>query len=47
MNWPVSARRRSLHVTERLTDRAADVVVLIDTHAQPLGPATEATGVGP
>ncbi|BBY66870.1 DUF58 domain-containing protein [Mycolicibacterium helvum] len=43
VNWPVSARRRTLHVTERLTDRAADVVVLIDSHAQPLGPATEAT----
>ena len=43
VNWPVSARRGALHVTERLTDRAADVVVLIDTHAQPLGPATDAT----
>jgi uncharacterized protein (DUF58 family) len=43
VNWPVSARRGELHVTERLTDRAADVVVLLDTHAQPLGPATEAT----
>lgn len=38
VNWPVSARSRSLHVTERLTDRAADVVVLIDTHAQPPRP---------
>src|SRR5262249_6820870 len=28
VNWPVSARRRQLHVTQRLTDRAADVVVL-------------------
>lgn len=43
VNWPVSARRGELHVTERLTDRAADVVVVLDTHAQPLGPATEAT----
>ena len=43
VNWPVSARRGSLHVTERLTDRAADVVVLVDTHPQPPGPATEAT----
>jgi uncharacterized protein (DUF58 family) len=43
VNWPVSARRGSLHVTQRLTDRAADVVVLIDTYAQPPGPATEAT----
>ena len=32
VNWPVSARRGSLHVTERLTERAADVVVLIDTY---------------
>jgi uncharacterized protein (DUF58 family) len=43
VNWPVSARRGRLHVTERLTDRAADVVVLIDTYQQPVGPATEAT----
>lgn len=42
INWPVSARRGSLHVTERLTDRAADVVVLIDTYPQPPGPATQA-----
>ena len=43
VNWPVSARRGSLHVTERLTDRAADVMVLIDGYPQPPGPATEAT----
>ena len=43
VNWPVSARRRQLHVTQRLTDRAVDVVVLIDTYRQPAGPATEAT----
>lgn len=43
VNWPVSARRGSLHVTERLTDRAADVVVLVDNYQQPPGPATEAT----
>lgn len=43
VNWPVSARRRSLQVTERLSERAADVVVLIDTHDQPAGPATEAS----
>ncbi|WP_234880276.1 DUF58 domain-containing protein [Mycolicibacterium litorale] len=43
VNWPVSARRRSLHVTQRLTDRSADVVVLADTYAQPPGPATAAT----
>ncbi len=43
VNWAVSARRGSLHVTERLTDRAADVVVLVDMSAQPAGPATAAT----
>ncbi|BBX37784.1 ATPase AAA [Mycolicibacterium mageritense DSM 44476 = CIP 104973] len=43
VNWPVSARRGRLHVTERLTDRGADVVVLIDTHDQAPGPATDAT----
>ena len=43
VNWPVSARRGRLHVTERLTDRAADIVVLIDTYRQPAGPATDAT----
>lgn len=43
VNWSVSARRGSLHVTERLTDRAVDVVVLVDTSAQPPGAATAAT----
>ncbi|AKK27735.1 DUF58 domain-containing protein [Mycobacterium sp. EPa45] len=43
VNWSVSARRGSLHVTERLTDRAADVVVLVDMSAQPAGPATAVT----
>lgn len=43
VNWSVSARRGALHVTERLTDRAADVVVLLDTYPQPPGPATAAT----
>jgi uncharacterized protein (DUF58 family) len=43
VNWPISARRGSLHVTERLSERAADVVVVVDTYDQPLGPATEAT----
>lgn len=43
VNWSVSARRGTLHVTERLTDRAADVVVLVDMSAQPAGPATAAT----
>ena len=43
VNWAVSARRGSLHVTQRLTDRAADVVVLLDLSAQAPGPATAAT----
>ncbi|MEO6795301.1 MAG: DUF58 domain-containing protein [Mycobacterium sp.] len=43
VNWPVSARRGSLHVTQRLTDRGADVVVLVDAYPQPRGPATTAT----
>ena len=43
VNWPVSARRGSLHVTERLSERATDVVVVVDTYDQPPGPATEAT----
>jgi uncharacterized protein (DUF58 family) len=43
VNWAVSARRGSLHVTERLTDRAADVVVVVDNSPQPAGPATEST----
>jgi uncharacterized protein (DUF58 family) len=43
VNWPVSARRSALHVTERLSERAADVVVLVDSSLQPRGPATAAT----
>lgn len=43
VNWSVSARRGSLHVTQRLTDRSVDVVVLVDMSAQPPGPATAAT----
>jgi uncharacterized protein (DUF58 family) len=43
VNWPVSARRGRLHVTQRLTDRSADVVVLIDGYPQPAGPATQST----
>lgn len=43
VNWAVSARRGRLHVTQRLTDRSADIVVLIDTYRQPAGPASEAT----
>jgi uncharacterized protein (DUF58 family) len=43
VNWPVSARRGRLHVTQRLTDRSADVVVLIDGYPQPAGPASDAT----
>jgi uncharacterized protein (DUF58 family) len=43
VNWRVSARRGNLHVTDRFTDRSADVVVVLDTHRQPHGPATAAT----
>ncbi len=43
VNWSVSARRGTLHVTQRLTDRSVDVVVLVDMSAQPPGPATAAT----
>jgi uncharacterized protein (DUF58 family) len=43
VNWSVSARRGSLHVTQRLTDRSADVVVMVDLSGQPPGPATTAT----
>jgi uncharacterized protein (DUF58 family) len=43
VNWPVSARRGRLHVTQRLTDRSADVVVLVDGYPQPAGPATDAS----
>jgi uncharacterized protein (DUF58 family) len=46
VNWPVSARRGRLHVTERLSERAADVVVLLDAHRQPAGPASQATERG-
>ncbi|MFD7844068.1 DUF58 domain-containing protein [Nocardia sp. NPDC059764] len=41
VNWPVSARRGQLFVTERFTNRAADVVVLVDTSMQAPGPASE------
>lgn len=43
VNWSVSARRGVLHVTQRLTDRSVDVVVLVDMSAQPPGPATADT----
>lgn len=43
VNWSVSARRGALHVTQRLTDRSLDVVVLVDMSLQPPGPATVAT----
>lgn len=33
VNWAASARRGRLHVTERLTERAADVITLIDTYS--------------
>ncbi|MGQ4616934.1 DUF58 domain-containing protein [Nocardia sp. R7R-8] len=41
VNWPVSARRGRLYVTERLTNRSADVVVLVDTSQQAPGPAAD------
>ena len=43
VNWSVSARRGVLHVTQRLTDRSVDVVVLVDMSTQPPGPATADT----
>lgn len=43
VNWSVSARRGSLHVTQRLTDRSVDVVVVLDLSGQPPGPATAST----
>ena len=43
VNWSVSARRGTLHVTQRLTDRSLDVVVMVDMSVQPPGPATAAT----
>lgn len=43
VNWSVSARRGNLHVTQRLTDRSVDVVVVVDLGAQPPGPATVST----
>lgn len=43
VNWSVSARRGSLHVNQRLTDRSVDVVVVLDLSGQPPGPATAAT----
>ncbi|MET9488269.1 DUF58 domain-containing protein [Nocardia sp. NPDC006630] len=41
VNWAVSARRGRLFVTERFTNRAADVVVLVDTSMQAPGPASD------
>jgi uncharacterized protein (DUF58 family) len=43
VNWSVSARRGSLHVTQRLTDRSVDAVVIVDLSGQPPGPATAAS----
>lgn len=34
VNWPVSARRGRLHVTERLTEQAAKLVVLVDASGE-------------
>lgn len=41
INWKVSARTGRLHITERFTDRAADVVAVIDTYPHAPGPASE------
>ncbi|WP_239476898.1 DUF58 domain-containing protein [Nocardia arizonensis] len=41
VNWAVSARRGRLFVTERHTNRSADVVVLVDTSQQAPGPASD------
>jgi uncharacterized protein (DUF58 family) len=41
INWRVSARRGRLHVTERIMDRAADVVAVLDTTPQAPGPAAD------
>lgn len=40
VNWPVSARRGRLYVTQRFTNRSADVVVMVDTSQQAPGPAS-------
>lgn len=40
VNWPVSARRGRLFVTQRFTNRSADVVVMVDTSQQAPGPAS-------
>ncbi|MFE9784488.1 DUF58 domain-containing protein [Nocardia salmonicida] len=40
VNWPVSARRGRLYVTQRFTNRSADVVVMVDTSLQAPGPAS-------
>ncbi|MFC4127946.1 DUF58 domain-containing protein [Nocardia rhizosphaerae] len=42
VNWPVSARRGRLYVTERFTNRSAEVVVLVDNYQQAPGPASAA-----
>ncbi|CAM3620770.1 DUF58 domain-containing protein [Smaragdicoccus niigatensis] len=41
VNWVVSARRADMHVNERLTERSADVSIVVDTYAQQPGPAGE------
>ncbi|MEV6060793.1 DUF58 domain-containing protein [Nocardia asteroides] len=41
VNWPVSAQRGRLYVTERFTNRSADVVVVVDTYEQAPGPASD------
>jgi uncharacterized protein (DUF58 family) len=41
INWQVSARLGQLHVTERFTDRAADILAVIDTYPHAFGPASD------
>ncbi|MBD8505890.1 DUF58 domain-containing protein [Hoyosella sp. G463] len=41
INWKASARAGRLHINERFTDRAADIVALIDTYPHAPGPASD------
>ena len=42
VNWVASARRMDLQINERLTERSADVAVIVDDYPEPTGPASEA-----
>ncbi|WP_149361647.1 DUF58 domain-containing protein [Lolliginicoccus suaedae] len=41
INWKASARAGRLYINERFTDRAADIVALIDTYPHAPGPASD------